>query len=140
MRSIAIALGIAWLIVASSNHSAAESEDLFCAEMFPACDFGWHVLQGPSPGGYSGSEAHGDCRLCVEEFPCHTGCDALIGNPDVQASYDAVLAATDRGDVAAVLRLAKDGNGFARFNQSRGSVQIMSCDQRRIIANLNVAD
>jgi hypothetical protein len=115
------------------------SDELFCADMFQACEFGWHVLQGPG-GNYRGSEAHGDCRMCVDEGTCHSPCINFSGDEEELAAYNAALDALRRGDIGAALAVADRAAGYVRVNTVRSTVQILSCDRSRVIANANITD
>lgn len=122
----------------STNDGAVER---FCAEMFlGGCDFGDHVLLGPSSGGYDGEEAHDDCRTCVQGYQCHSDCGSLMGTAEARGRYEDALAAAEDGDVMRLLSLMPHLAHHVRINESRRSVQLYSCDQGSIIANLPVRD
>ncbi len=137
-----IVAGFGWQSVRPSPVRADEIPDRlpFCAQMLSGgCGFGWHVLQGPSGGGYDGDEAHGDCRQCIQGYPCHTDCGASEEPEETRLAYDAAVAAAARGDAAGLVALSESADGYVRVNTARHSVQLLSCDRRLVIANLTLA-
>ena len=119
-------------------HQPVGEPAYFCAWMFvDGCPFGDHVLQGPAPNGYSGLEAHGDCRTCVPGYPCHSGCNPEE-EEDLDLAYGAALEAASRGDVTAVLALDGAVGRYVEVNGSRNAVQVFSCDGATVVANLPI--
>ena len=113
----------------------------FCADfIYAGCTFGDHKLQGPSGAGYDGDEAHGDCRSCVPPLPCHTDCGVSEENESVQKAYKDAVAAAARGDAARLLTLQDTIADYVQVNEERNSIQVLSCDRSRVIANLSVED
>ena len=138
MRVLAVVVAAAVSLgYAGSQSSQATAAQPFCAWMFlDGCDFGDHVLQGPGPDGYDGAEAHGDCRTCVIEFPCHNSCGGLELDPEAKDAYAAAFEAAAKGDVDELLRQQRSAGRFIRVNAARSSVQLLSCDGASVIANL----
>lgn len=82
---------------------------------------------------------HQDCRQCIEGV-CHAGCALSLGpkNSPSRVKFDALLAAADRADVAALVGAAKGIDGFVFYNSSRDAVQVLGCDKRAVIESLPV--
>jgi hypothetical protein len=124
-------------IAEAPQDTHATHDAIFCAWMFiDGCDFGDHILQGPSPGGYDGQEAHGDCRTCIEELPCHSGCSLPQANAELQEAYDRALAAAEQGNSVELLELIAAVPEFIRINGERAAIQFYACDGESVIASL----
>lgn len=94
------------------------------------------MLQGPSPGGYDGDEAHGDCRRCVQGLPCHGFCNPEEEDEGTKAAYAAAVDAASKGDARTLLDLEAAAGDYVIYNRDRGAVQLYACDGRTVIASL----
>ncbi|HLA13737.1 MAG TPA: hypothetical protein VJL28_00130 [Gemmatimonadaceae bacterium] len=83
---------------------------------------------------------HNDCQLCEtgnDPFDCHYLCQLSDDdNEQLPQLYQLLIAAAQRGDIPAVLRIAPAAKGFVSLNEERGSIQIKTCDREYVIANL----
>lgn len=110
---------------------------------------GWHK----APSGASralGDGAHTACQSCQYvnqqgdtvsgpfEY-CHGDCDSgFEDEPELSASYLAVLQAARHGNVTRVLELAPRLARHVILNRSRESLQITSCANDYVIASLKL--
>ena len=124
------------LLIALAITSAASSRtaDAQCG-YFGECSGGGHKLPQTTQ---SNQNPHSNCLACIEGV-CHPVCGGgYASNPAMQAKYEAVLAAANTGDVARVIRLGEQTPGYIMYNAGRQSVQILSCTEDGVLANLPV--
>ncbi len=102
---------------------------------FGECTGGAHKLPQTTP---SNENPHSNCLACIEGV-CHPVCGGgFASKPAMQANYQAVLAAANAGDVARVIRLGKQTPGYIMYNARRQTVQILSCTEEGVLANLPI--
>lgn len=95
-------------------------------------DGGDHRIYGPSSGYLY---PHIYCGICLWG-DCHPPCtEAMMDHGDRDA-YNRILAAAGFGDVETVLREAHAVPKHVELNLARNSLQILSCDTSRVVANL----
>jgi hypothetical protein len=105
---------------------------------------GYHVV--PAIGSGVNHAHTSTCKYCYPDGDwqdCHGPCTGrllLAVNPVVRSSYLQALDAAREGDVDRLLAVGSGAPGFVVFNASRGSVQIVSCTGRNILASLRVTD
>jgi hypothetical protein len=102
---------------------------------FYACGGGEHEISGPMR---SNANPHSYCSTCSYGV-CHPVCDDfLVSNPDKRKRFDAVVAAANAGNVAAILRIAPALPEYVVYNADRKAIQIRSCAADVLIANIPV--
>ena len=139
MFSMLLVVLIGFVPLAPSNDVDAHSlGETFCADMLSfGCESSEHVLLGPSPGGFDGTQAHGDCRECFFGIPCHRGCSIQqTEDEETQFAYEEARQAASVGDVESLVALASRLDRYIMTKTNRGTIQLLSCDRSYVIANL----
>ena len=145
-RALGLSICLGLLVVGSGSLSAQDGEDgktdyeAGCGYIETATCSGQDVHVVPPTGGNK-NNSHLGCMICLigngQPSNCHPGC-LIAANPVLQAKYESLLAAATRSDFKAIVALGAELEQFVSYNPQRRSVQLMSCDGNRVVANLPV--
>lgn len=132
--------GLVPLVPSDDVHVHPPGEATLCADMLSfGCENSEHVLLGPSPGGFDGAQAHGDCRECIFGIPCHRGCSVQqTEDEETQLAYEVARQAASIGDVETLLALKSRLDRYILTNTDRGTIQLLSCDRSVVVSNLQL--
>ena len=113
-----------------SSSTAATAAATNCGDLRTLCG-GHNMLLGPSG---STQDPHSDCRICIDQGGCHSGCNAA--SAEQREDYTRLVAAAEAGDIADLIRAAESAPDYAYYNSDRSAVQVLSCNGTSVIASV----
>ena len=123
------------LMVGTPSQASAQ-----CTLLIYGCEQGSQNHKAQGFGSGIGAPAHGDCMLCPGSsiLECHDECNPTLASAMTRSALGSAIMAAERGDVRTVLAFGALLGSHVRFNAERQSLQIMSCTEEAVIANLKL--